>query len=60
MKPVADRDLEIFTSFKVDKPKPGVVTFPVSNVHKHLPDGTVIESPELKAKKHQDSILNGS
>ena len=58
MKPVESRDLEIFKEYKVDKPKPGVITFPVSNVHKHIPSGTVIESPELTAKKRQESILD--
>ena len=43
---VDNRDLQYFKVFKVDKPKASIVNFPVSNVHKALPSGTVIESPE--------------
>ena len=38
----------MFKEFRVEKPKPSAVYFPVSNVHKKLPNGTVIESPERK------------
>lgn len=41
------RDLEIFNEFKVEKPKPAVVSFPVSGLTKHLPDGTIIKQTEV-------------
>lgn len=42
-----NRDLEFLEKFKVDKPKPSITNFACSNIHMHLKDGTVIESPEL-------------
>ena len=41
----------MFKEFRVEKPKPSCVNFPVSDVHKKLPTGTVIESPEGKKFK---------
>ena len=64
--PIVDnRDLQFLKKYEVEQPKPNCKFFPVSNVHKILPTGTVIESPEriklredLKIKQALDQIGN--
>ena len=39
--------MEIFNEFKVEKPKPAVVSFPISGLTKHLPDGSIIKQTKV-------------
>ena len=47
------RDLECFQQFRVDKAKPGVLTYPIANIDAHLPSGTVF----APYKEEQDAQL---